>query len=75
MHDLLDELSNIPRQKFIGAFKWDTPLSWKGKKAGTITAKLKDSEILVLKLKFDLQVKKLKRSPNGMFNPKDCTKE
>lgn len=71
MHELLDELNNIPREKFIGAFKFDIPLTWRGRKAGYIVAKLKDSEILMIKLKFDLKIEKLKRSPNYMFSAKD----
>ncbi len=75
MHELLEELSHIPREKFIGAFKFNAERAWKGKKAGYIIAKLKDSELLVLKLKFDLGIEKLKRSPNFMFNPKTCYAE
>ena len=70
LHELLDELAHIPREKFIGAVKYKSDGLWKGKPTGHIVAKLKDSELLVVKLRFDLKIEKLKRSPKFMFNTK-----
>jgi len=75
LHELLDELAHIPREKFIGAVKYKGEGTWRGKPTGYIIAKLKDSELLIIKLKFDLKIEKLKRSPNFMFNPKTCYAE
>lgn len=56
MYEPPEELGQIPNEKFIGAFKYDANLKWKGKRAGYIIAKLKDSELLAVKLKFDLGI-------------------
>lgn len=75
LHLLLDELGTIPREKFIGAVKYNGDESFRGKPGSYIIAKLKDQELLVLKLKFDMKIEKLKRSPKFMFNTKTCYAE
>jgi hypothetical protein len=70
LHLLLEELGNIPREKFIGAVKYKDTNTWRGKPAAFIVAKLKDQELLVIKLKFDIKIEKMKRSPKFMFNTK-----